>query len=465
MTSLDSNVGEYISNEYFEKKLKNGFFLITTSHGSWSLLTEKEYKILKSGDFKNTDLFSFFENKGLIITKKNTSKIVNAFKSQYSFFDEPHMLCVVTLTNRCTLKCDYCHACAKPKDSKIKDMDNKTMVAVIDFICSLPHKNIGIEFQGGEPLIRFDLVKDFLLLLEKKLCLVGKNLTSRVIVTNLTLMTEKIADYVIENNIGLCSSLDGPKELHDKHRKYVSGKGSYDIVMGWNDYFNKKGRNINFLPTITSESIKFGSKSIIDEYLRLGFFRVNLRPIHRIGRGKNKSLWFDDESFFEFWKSGIEYIIELNEAGIEFYDYNTQAMLKNILTPIRSYMCMRTPCGAGISQLAFNTDGTILPCDMARSLPDLKVGNVKKHSYSDISISLLEIKTHTRDTNPLCDSCIFGAYCGNCLCDTYSAFGDFVLKTPQDFDCKIKKRMLTYLFEKLCDKRYSVIFNNWVTLK
>ena len=48
--------------------------------------------------------------------------------------------------------------------------------------------------------------------------------------TNGTLMSEEIIYFLVENEIDLLISLDGPQSEHDKHRIYPSGKGSYQKV-------------------------------------------------------------------------------------------------------------------------------------------------------------------------------------------------------------------------------------------
>ncbi len=50
--------------------------------------------------------------------------------------------------------------------------------------------------------------------------------------TNATLLTEEIARYIVENNLSLLISLDGPKEIHDRNRRFASnGEGTFDAVI------------------------------------------------------------------------------------------------------------------------------------------------------------------------------------------------------------------------------------------
>lgn len=49
--------------------------------------------------------------------------------------------------------------------------------------------------------------------------------------TNATLLRDPVADFLVENNIRILVSLDGPKENHDKERRFLGGQESYDLIM------------------------------------------------------------------------------------------------------------------------------------------------------------------------------------------------------------------------------------------
>ena len=70
----------------------------------------------------------------------------------------------------------------------------------------------------------------------------------------------------------VCTSLDGPAEIHDKARVDVAGRGTYAQVVEKIDHFSKEfGRRVHMLPTITlSILISTSREKIIDEYLAFG---------------------------------------------------------------------------------------------------------------------------------------------------------------------------------------------------
>ena len=60
----------------------------------------------------------------------------------------------------------------------------------------------------------------------------GKKITF-AITTNGTLLTDEMLDVFAENDIHPIISLDGPREIHDRHRKLAGAGGpTFDIIMG-----------------------------------------------------------------------------------------------------------------------------------------------------------------------------------------------------------------------------------------
>jgi uncharacterized protein len=61
------------------------------------------------------------------------------------------------LTDQCNLRCSYCFE----KDKNPHNMTEETATAAVDFLMTESQQmpNVTILFFGGEPLLRFDLLK------------------------------------------------------------------------------------------------------------------------------------------------------------------------------------------------------------------------------------------------------------------------------------------------------------------
>lgn len=116
------------------------------------------------------------------------------------------------LTNDCNLACSYCFESNKGKDYMPKEMALDILKATYNVVDPM----VGIftlNMFGGEPLMNWDTFKavcDYVL---------ENNLKIRITATtNLTLLTDEMIDYIDELSIPILVSVDGIKEVHDKHR-------------------------------------------------------------------------------------------------------------------------------------------------------------------------------------------------------------------------------------------------------
>ncbi len=96
-------------------------------------------------------------------------------------------------------------------------MTRETADEALDLVFQSPNPAIKIEFQGGEPLLNFDLIRYVVDKAERRGQAEGRDLEF-VITTTLALATDEILEYCRDHHIYLSSSLDGPEDLHNKNR-------------------------------------------------------------------------------------------------------------------------------------------------------------------------------------------------------------------------------------------------------
>jgi len=464
---------QYQINNYRIKKL-NGKFLLTTDHGSWLFLTSKEFVLLESHlVHKNLKLFKKLEEVGIIITLQNKKNIINSLRERYNYLSPGPSLHILIPTLRCNLKCIYCHASSKPIDAKGFDMDEVTAKKTVDFIFQTPSPSITIEFQGGEPLLKFDLIK-YIIAYSKNVNKRYKKNVAFSVVTNLTLMDEEKFNYFLKEEIGICTSLDGQKSLHDNNRHFSNKTGTHETVEKWikrfNEAYEKKGSNLrtNALITITRKSLGY-SKQIVDEYISLGLKTLHLRFLNNLGDARPvwNNIGYSSDEFIKFWKNSVDYIFELNKKGVKIRERTIAFMAKKTLTGSdANFLDMRTPCGAIIGQLAYTPDGSIYTCDEARMTGDdlFKVGNVVEDTYkkvlsSDKSCSM--VMSSINDCQ-ICDSCVYKPYCGICPVCNYMEQGSIVANIPETSRCKIYMAQFDYIFSKLSNPKEVSILKSWI---
>ncbi|MFH1849273.1 MAG: His-Xaa-Ser system radical SAM maturase HxsB [archaeon] len=434
-------------------------YLLVNDCGQWLALSKPDYIRYRQGHPDGGDKL---EKHGMILTKKSLKKIQKRYRNKYACLSGGPSLHVVVPTMRCNLNCTYCHSAIGAEET---DMTPKVAKAVVDFIFQTPSESIRIEFQGGEPLLNFPIVKLVIELSEKLNHKHNKDIEF-VIVTNLTLMSKGILDYCLEKSVKIMVSLDGHKLLHDMNRPDPGGRGSYEAAVKWiREVKKKKPWMIEALLVVTRASLPY-HQEIIDEYASLGFERIWLQPVSRINRADRnwETVGYEIEEYFGFWKKAMDSLIEkgtLKEKGTCF-------MLKKILTDANPrYLCMDSPCGAVIGTLAYDTNGDIYSCDEARLTGDdfFLVGDVQEHTYGDLLKSpdvkgLVELSVNE---TLICDACIWKPYCGICPVRSYAKTGNPIPQLPNDDRCRLAKLQFDYLFSKMLkSSECRRLFLDWI---
>lgn len=133
------------------------------------------------------------------------------------------------VTECCNLRCDYCVYGSSNdifRSFGEKSMTFETAKKAIDYAAKHSKGDVILSFYGGEPLLRFDLIKKCV---DYSREIIKDRKISYAMTTNLVLMSKEYAEYIasVENFLITCS-IDGGKEIHDEHRKLVSGEGSFN---------------------------------------------------------------------------------------------------------------------------------------------------------------------------------------------------------------------------------------------
>lgn len=137
----------------------------------------------------------------------------------------------VVLTLDCNLACPYCF---EDNFRGHHAMNDKTARLLIDYIqreqidCG---RDVHVRFYGGEPLMAVPRLKEIAKQLQDAAITAGRKFSCSM-VTNATLLTRSIVEELLP--LGLESAqvtLDGPPEIHNSQRPFVSGQGSFDKIV------------------------------------------------------------------------------------------------------------------------------------------------------------------------------------------------------------------------------------------
>ncbi|MGE5342487.1 MAG: His-Xaa-Ser system radical SAM maturase HxsB [Candidatus Omnitrophota bacterium] len=425
--------------------------LLTTDHGGWAIITEIDYlKMLKSELDKET--YNLLLSKGIILTEDNILPVITDYKTKYDNFYMGTHLHLVIPTTRCNQRCIYCHSNAVHPSLREQTMDQQTADRVLDFIFQSPSSDSTIEFQGGESLAAFDIV-EYIVKKSRELNRKKKKKLRFEIVTNLTLMNDHMIGFIAKNKIKICTSLDGPKDVHDRNRTFIDGGGTYDSVSRMITRLKNENIDVGMIMVVTRYSLPFW-KEIIHEYLRFGQDSIRLKYIDYLGFAKNEweKIGYTIEEFKDFWRNAVDYMFDLNKKGIFVYESNVDLVLRKLYgKQDPNFLDVRSPCGMVTGQLAYNFNGDIYCCDEGRSDPYYILGNVKKDHYQDImhSAKTKELVGSSIAESFLCDACVYKPFCGVCPVLSRAENKKLLTFLPRDNHCKVYKFIFDYVFDKI----------------
>lgn len=379
---------------------------------------------------------------------------------------------IFVVSLRCDHSCPYCQVSRQSQDKAAFDMTPEMADKALAFTFRSPNPAIKIEFQGGEPLLNFELVKYIVLQAEERNKVEQRDLQF-VIATTLSPLTDEILAFCREHHIMLSSSLDGPEDLHnanrprpgrDSHQRFVDGLARARAALGYD--------HVSALMTTTEKSLP-RIREIVDEYVRLGLDGIFLRALSPYGFAVRTHKYgaYDTNRWLEFYKQGLDYIIELNKAGVHFVEQYAALVLTKMLTSEDpGFVDLMSPAGAGIGAIVFNYDGSVYASDESRMLAEMgdltfHLGNLAADSYEDIILSdaLLDVLEGSFSGSlPMCSDCAFEPYCGTDPVYHHAIHGDIVGRKPESGFCQRNMAIFRHLIELMrSDPQVKQMFLRW----
>jgi uncharacterized protein len=434
--------------------------LLVNDAGEFCFLSQEEFLAFATGKLtRNHPGYPELKSRHFLVDSPSRAALeslaaqIRTRRSFLAGFTKLHLF-VVTL--RCDHTCRYCQVSRVSADTTRFDMDRETAAAAVELMFRSPARELKVEFQGGEPLLAFDLIRFLVARIEERNLTEGREI-DYVIATNLAFLTQEILDFCREHRIALSTSLDGPAFLHDANRPR-SARNSHRVTVENLEWARRElgPERISALMTTTERSLAH-PREIVDEYVERGLPSIFLRPISPYGFAvkTGEALRYQTAHFLDFYVRGLAYIFELNRQGIEMVEVYAQILLTKIMTPFATgYVDLQSPAGAALSVVAYNHDGDVYASDEARMLASMgdttyRLGNVHSHSYEEIfsgPVARSLMADSILEALPGCTDCSFLPYCGADPIFHYRTQGDPVGHRPTSAFCQRNMGIFRHLF-------------------
>ena len=139
----------------------------------------------------------------------------------------------ILTTYFCNFACPYCFE-GKVKEQKkflTKEKAQEIILWLQRKAMEVNPEKVEIIFYGGEPLMNIPMVEYIAEQLHHYFSQTQWHFEFQII-TNGALATEKLVDRLNPWGLkGVRITLDGPKEVHDRYRPFISGEGTFDLIM------------------------------------------------------------------------------------------------------------------------------------------------------------------------------------------------------------------------------------------
>ncbi len=372
------------------------------------------------------DLLAKMKNDGFFSSNKIKEILHPADELIEYYLNSKIQKITLQLTQNCNLNCSYCaYSGGYYNRTHTKSrMDFEIAKRSIDFLLehSGDNKEINIGFYGGEPLLEKELMRKCIKYAKQNSY--GKKL-SFTITTNGTLLNESIIQLFEENDVYLVISLDGPKEVQDRNRKFAcTSDSTFEIVMSnvnlikqkYPDYY----KNICFNAVLDQEN----EFCCVDNFFKdFDLVKEAVVLASEINPNLKKDLVKNDQTFINNYRYEI-FKLFLSKLGRLDQSYVSKLVRTYFISLEKTYAQLKVteklpekahhggPCILGSQRLFVDTQGTLFPCERVSETSEImKIGNVFDGFNYDNIREILNIGKLSEDK---CKNCWAFRFCGSC---------------------------------------------------
>ena len=374
---------------------------------------------------------------GQLFTEDDYAQFANMMVSS------PIKALCLNIAHDCNLRCEYCFAGKGDYCQGRMLMTEEVGKAAIDYLLhySQGRHNLEVDFFGGEPTINFDVVKKVVEYARSKEKEFDKKFRF-TITTNGLILNDDMMDFINREMYNVVCSVDGRKEINDRVRARVDGRGCYDaIIPHFQELIRRReasGNDENWQyyvrGTFTKYNKDFGND--VMHMFDLGFDQISFEPVVADAKQPYALTYEDLPDVFAEYERLSKLIIENKKsAGKHFNFYHFMIDLDQGPCAIKRLR----GCGCGNEYVAITPDGDVYPCHQFVGHEEWKMGNV-----FDLSINKEMKDNFARATvyhKPKCQECWAKFYCsGGCNANNWQYMGDVL--DSFDLACEMEKKRL-----------------------
>lgn len=330
------------------------------------------------------------------------------------------------ITNACNLRCSYCYI-SKSSDSMEQETSKRVVDAVIRSALHHGYQGVHLKYAGGEAALKMPQVLAIHDYARQQAREHGLQL-SATLLSNGTIMTQRMVKQLKERRIHVTLSLDGIGAAHDRQRPYINGlEGSFSMVERTISRLLENGLrpsinvtvsrwNVTDLPTLLSYILER------DLHFKLSYYRENDCS------SSLADLQFSEGQMIDGMRAAFTYIEQ-------------HLPRRRIVNSLIDKGNMGTPhhytCGIGRNYLVINQRGEVAKCqaDITRVVTTIQADDPLQEIRDERSgMQAIDV-----DEKEGCRTCTWRYWCGGgCPLVTYRMTGRNDIRSP---NCAIYKAL------------------------
>lgn len=332
---------------------------------------------------------------------------------------------ILQLTTACNLSCDYCYE--RSEDVPTVDMTLDTACQAIDsFSAELQERFIDIHFFGGEPLLRYDLIKQIILYCESKAIRCRYHIS-----TNGICIDSSMLQYLNSKNFRIIISWDSKYE--NNHRKYnngcPSGNHVYNVIHNATSMPGVAQRL--WLRLTVTPTMKCITSPIMDVF-KLGIKRFELRDVAH----PRFQLRDADLSHMEFMYDELaDFYLQQLERGSELFLCGKANGFSTIVHDLNRPSARSIGCKCGLTRVTVTPDGYYIPC--SRYIGTNRSLGTTLYGLDSVACGTLRATLRYAG----CDSCFARSVCGGPCHAIIASFG--LMAPPSSPYCSLMRHRVS----------------------
>jgi uncharacterized protein len=316
-------------------------------------------------------------------------------------------------------------------------MTQEVARAGVDFLVreSGGHKNVEVDFFGGEPLMNWGVVVDTMAYARSAYPLKKWRFT---LTTNGSLLRDDMFPLLEANDVSVVLSLDGGRRANDANRVFKDGRGTFNAIVERIRRFTRTRDEGGYFVRGTYARNTLAFAESVRELHGLGFKYISMEPVVLSADSALALQNSDLPAIRAQYEELIAYFLsELGSGtGFDFFHFKLDLEAGPCLSK-RIY-----GCGAGVEYMAVAPNGDVFPCHQFDGVQEYRMGNV----LMSPALERPELVAEFAHANFLfakeeCGRCWARFYCsGGCLANNYATSG--ALLKPYALGCSIQKERI-----------------------